>query len=144
MDYSYWDYVTGKVSGSDIFDINSTGNDKIDVLKDPKYYEKYKNLKGYITKMTPKEYFQKCAEIFNTSFDHQVNRIGVEKDYIQHLKSVITLKKDKFPMTYLDFANETQEGRHRMFVAGELFGWDTKFPVLIVDYADKQRSEEEK
>ena len=30
-----------------------------------------------------------------------------------------------------------------MFVAGELFGFNEKFPVLVVDYADKERAERE-
>ena len=40
--------------------------------------------------------------------------------------------KRKFPLPYLNIATKQQEGRHRMYVAGELFGWDTRFPVLVV------------
>ena len=93
--------------------------------------------------MSPKEYFENCAKIFDSTFNDQVRSISWEKDYNDHLKSVITIKGDKFPMAYLNFADETQEGRHRMYVAGELFGWDTKFPVLIIEHADEERAKRE-
>lgn len=40
--------------------------------------------------------------------------------------------KRKFPLPYLNLADNAQEGRHRMAVAAELFGWNEKFPVLVV------------
>lgn len=143
MDYEYFDYKTGKVNGNDIFDTSTTGNDAIDVLKNPTYFRVQKNKEGKIVQMSPREYFYGCAKIFNSTFEDQVKSIAWEKDYNNHLKSVLTIKGDKFPMTYLNFADETQEGRHRMFVAGELFGWDTKFPVLVIEHADKERAQKD-
>ena len=43
-------------------------------------------------------------------------------------------------MPYISRSNGAQqEGLHRMYTAGELFGWDdTKYPVLVVDWKDKE------
>ena len=46
-------------------------------------------------------------------------------------------------MPYLNYAHPGQEGRHRMWVAGELFGWDKKFPCLVVTWADEERHKRE-
>ena len=43
----------------------------------------------------------------------------------------------------LNKATPGQEGLHRMYVIGEMFGWNHKVPVLIVDWADKQRAFDE-
>ena len=143
MPYDYYDYHTGKVNGKDIFDTSTTGNSTIDVLRNPQYFEKEKNLKGEIVQMSPNEYFQECAKIFDSTASKQKMYAGADPDYTDHLKSVINIKQDKFPVSYIDYAREMQEGRHRMFVAGELFGFDTKFPVLVIDYANKDRAERE-
>ena len=47
-------------------------------------------------------------------------------------------------MTYINYAEKEQEGLHRMFVAGERFGWNTKFPVMIVNYVSEERAQKEK
>ena len=143
MPYDYYDYHTSKVNGKDIFDISTTGNNAIDVLKNPAYFEREKNLKGTIVQMSPNEYFEECAKIFDSTADKQKKYAGADSEYIDHLKSVINIKQDKFPVPYIDYAREMQEGRHRMFVAGELFSFDTKFPVLVIDYADKERAKKE-
>ena len=46
-------------------------------------------------------------------------------------------------LPYLNYASNEQEGRHRMYIAGELLGWNTPQPVLIVDYADKERAQKD-
>lgn len=143
MPYEYYNYRTGKVNGKDIFDTSTTGNSAIDVIKDPDYYKKAKNLKGEIVQMSPKEYFQECAKIFDSTYATQRSYAKSDRDYIDHLKSVITQKGEKFPMIYIDYASHQQEGRHRMEVASELFGENEKFPVLVIKYADKERAERE-
>ena len=39
--------------------------------------------------------------------------------------------------TFINYADRSQEGRHRMYVAAQLTSWDTKFPVMVVDVYDK-------
>ena len=94
--------------------------------------------------MTPKEYFEECAKIFNSTINNQINQTKADKQNIAHLKEVLLKWKKTFPITFLNYAEDTQEGRHRMYVVGELLGWDKKFPVMIIDWANKEKQEEEK
>lgn len=128
----FWDYKTGDISNDDIFSTKKTGFSYWDqVLTDPEYM-KTKGYSGKIIQMSPKEYFEACGEIFGTTSEAQKRHIERDQDILKDLYTVINKYKQKFPLTYLNVKDKTQEGRHRMYVAGELFGWDHKFPVLII------------
>jgi hypothetical protein len=87
------------------------------------YMKKAKNLKGEIIYLTPLEYYQECAKnIFNTSVESLKKQRGYSQEYIEKLKKIIVEKKKCFPLTFLNYADKSQEGLHRMMVAGELFG----------------------
>ncbi len=135
----FYDYGTGTVDGSNIFDSRHTGTNYDDFITDSDYMEKEKNLKANIVQMTPDEYFHACAKIFKSSYNSQINQIKADVQVLEHLKEVILKYKKQFPITTLDYARNTQEGRHRMYVAGELFGWDIKFPVMVVNFADEKQ-----
>lgn len=147
-EYDYYDYHTASVSGSDAVDINKASNSYAQGMLDKseeEYYKKNKNRYSRIEQMSPTEYFEACAEGFGVS----VNKLKAERNadpkYIEFLKSIITDKKKKFPLPYLDYSvNFSQEGLHRMYALGELFGWNTKFPVQIIDAFDKERARAEK
>lgn len=142
-------YRTGTVKGSDIFDTSVVGYGKDELIPGHpknKQMEQYYNLKGEIKMVSPSEYFQGCAKIFNTTVDkllrqteHSGNTDYTATDPINKLKKVILQDKSQFPMTFLDFAERGQEGMHRMYTAGELFGWDKKFPCLVITWADEDR-----
>ena len=139
----HFNYRTGKVQGNNIFDTSRFGVPYYDdFLSNPKYMENVKNRKLKIVEMTPKSYLEECAKIFGKTFQDMINQIEYDKEIVDYLKKVILDFKEQFPLTFLDYANNTQEGRHRMYVAGELFGWNTKFPVAIIEVADKAREEE--
>lgn len=151
---SDFDYGTGEVRGSDIFDLSTTGTlgSWQDLLKgiDTDYYKNKKNLKGQVVQMSPNEYYRECAKMFRnkrnsntTSEDLKTQRRRDNgEDYIEDLKDVIIKKKKKFPICVLDISYDAgQEGLHRMMAAGDLFGWDKKFPVLLVETYDKARQE---
>ena len=134
----FWDYRTSKIENEEIFDETRSesgyGQSYIDNLD-----KEYKGKISHIEYLTPREYFEKCAEGFNSSFENQIRQIRADKEILNHLKEVITKYNKKFPITYLDYSRNDfrQEGRHRMYVAGELIDWDKKFPVLIIKDADK-------
>ena len=140
-DDRFYDYHTKPVKGKEIFDVTKTGMSFYDeFVTNPSYMEKQKNLKAEIQYMTPLEYFYGCASIFNSTADKQLSQTGADKNTIEHLKAVINEYGKQFPVTILNFAQNTQEGRHRMYVAGELFGWQEKFPVMVIDFADKEKA----
>lgn len=145
----FWDYKTAPVDGKNIFDENRGESGYVrDMLKlahSGGVNEDGKHVS--IVQMSPKEYFEACAEGFGSTFSNQITSVKSDVDILQHLADVIQKYKVRFPITYLDYSYNrfNQEGRHRMYIAGELFGWDTKHPVMIIrttDEATKAREEE--
>ena len=145
-----FDYGTGDVNGSDIFDTSTTGTTGSwkDLLlgNDVDYYKNKKNLVGEIVQMSPQEYYEACADMFSSKKHKKVtaNDLKQQREYdkktLDYLKTVITDKKKKFPIAVLDLSYYPgQEGLHRMMVAGDLFGWDTKFPVLVIKTYDQEK-----
>ena len=99
------------------------------------YYKKNKNRVGEIVQMSPKEYFEHCAkDVFNVPVD---NLIKSRQDSFTPKYKEAMLNGDVFPMCVLNIADSSQEGLHRMLAAAELFGWDVKYPVLVVSVYDE-------
>lgn len=147
-DKKFYNYRTASVNGNDIFDVNVASNSwASNFIDDPDYMRDKENMVMHIEYMTPKEYWEKCArDVFNKPVDKLIHQWRtLDSNTIEHLKQVIQVYKKKFPITYIDYAHDNgvakQEGLHRMIVAGDLFGWDTKFPVMIIEWADKHRAE---
>ena len=137
----FWDYHTSNISGNQVFDEttqeSSYGKKFLDLAKSGK--SDSKGRKAKIIKMTPMQYFEGCALGFGTSVQSQIRQVKNDKGTLDLLNDVIDKYHKRFPITYLDFSGTTfgQEGRHRMYVAGERYGWDTKFPVLVI-YSGKE------
>lgn len=141
----FYDYGTGPVPEKDLFDTNKTGMSFYDnFLKNPEHMEKSKNLKAEIVIMSPEEYFKECAKIFKSTSKNQIAQTAADKTTLEFLNKVISISKKKFPLPFLNYAQQTQEGRHRMYVAAMLTSWDTKFPVLVVTHADEQLADKQK
>lgn len=119
---SYIDTSTTGVSYYDDF-LNSEGL---------KYLENNKNRTGEIVMMSPTEYYNECANnIFDSTFDRLVNQRRHDKDTIEWMYDQID-SGNKMKLPYINYANSGQEGLHRMMALGDKFGWDSKFPVLVV------------
>ena len=144
-----YEYNTGAVNGDDIFDTTTLGgfSDLSQCIPGNKYYQYMideKNKKGEIKMLSPEEYYEICAAQFGTTPEDLKQGRSTPPEYIKALERVITVKKKKFPMPFIDYTEKgSQEGLHRMMAAGNLFGWDHKFPVLVIDWADKARHEKE-
>lgn len=129
----FWDYRTKEVDGDQYIDETRNEISWVrDLLEDPEYYEQRKGYTARIIEMTPEEYFEECAKIFGNSVENQKRQTSADKDTLDHLTQVITKYKKRFPIPFINIKDRTQEGRHRMYVLGELLGWDKKFPVLII------------
>lgn len=129
----FWDYRTKEVDGDQYIDETRNEISWVrDLLDDPEYYEQRKGYTARIIEMTPEEYFEECAKIFGNSVENQKRQVAADKDTLDHLTQVITKYKKRFPIPFINIKDRTQEGRHRMYVLGELLGWDKKFPVLII------------
>ena len=133
----FWDYRTGQISGNKLFDITRSESSYGQSFLDNLGKTDSKGRVGKIVEMSPTEYFKACAKGFGSSYDAQINQIKADKGTYQLLSDVIDKYNRQFPITYLDYSNGfAQEGRHRMYVAGERFGWNTKFPVLVIEAAE--------
>ena len=141
-------------TSNEVFNTASTGTSYYDTFlnkKDLEYMQDAKNLTGHIEMMTPQEYFEACAkDIFQGRHtadqlkkqrEASKNKDGKQmlSDYIEAMQS-----GSVFPLCFLNYADLGQEGLHRMYAAGEAFGWDTKFPVLVVEPYDIDRWHESK
>ena len=132
----FWDYGTGLITGNNVFDIgtneSSYGKKMIQYAESGK--ETSDGKRAAFIQLTPNEYFEACAEGFGNSVTSQIRQVADDEGVIDDLFTVIDVFERQFPVTYLDYSEDvfSQEGRHRMYVAGEKFGWNTKFPVLLI------------
>ena len=137
----YSDYGTGTVTGANIFDdrVHVPFYDRL--FTNPKQMADEENLKGHVEMMSPREYYKICADIiFECSIDNLKRSRGLDDQVNEEIKEIITKYKRQVFMPYINYAEKTQEGLHRMLVAAELFGWDQEFPVLIIEWADEERA----
>lgn len=112
--------------------------------KELAYKQKAKNRTGKIVLMSPDEYYEDCS---SNGFDHTVpvSKLKFQRransETIDWLSSQLDQGK-KFNLPYINYVDHAQEGLHRMMVLGDRYGWNTKFPVLVV-YAYDQKIEDE-
>lgn len=151
IEQDFYDYKTAPVNGTDVVDLHKTGMSFYDdfLSKDESklnYLRNNKNLDGKIVMMSPEEYFSACSKYAFGNNHPSVDTLKAQRRHdtntLKHLQDVLTVYKKKFPMPMLNIAESGQEGLHRMMVIGDMFGWDHKVPVLVVDWADKQRAYE--
>lgn len=133
------------------FDVHDTDTSFYNNFLKPeglKYMQDEKNLTGEIVMMSPNEYFEKCSSsIFRGQQNSSVADLKRQRELSHGMDGNQTVKQyeedmlkgDKFPLCYLDYSDNGQEGLHRMYAAGEAFGWNKKFPVLVVKVYDDDR-----
>ena len=110
---------------------------------DLEYLQKSKNKTGEIVMMSPFEYFHRCSrDIFKNISIYDLENSRRASSY--YPKYVEAMKNgETFPMPMLDYTTHGQEGLHRMLAAADVFGRHTPFPVLVVDWFDKEVAEEQ-
>lgn len=142
------EYLTKSVNNKNIFDTTTLGGFSyytqcIPGDSENEYMKNKKNRVGEIVQMSPDEYFSLCAKMFDTTIEDlkEQKLLDEGEEYINKLKDVILKEKKQFPMTFICLPDKQQEGLHRMYVAGELFGWDEKFPVLVINKYNKLKEQ---
>lgn len=136
----FWDYRTKEVQPGKYIDTSRSEIGWVDnLIHNIKYFEQNKGVTARIIDMTPEEYFEECANLFHNSVDFQKKQVAADTGTIEHLTDVIKKFGKRFPIPYINIANNSQEGRHRMYVLGELFGWDKAVPVLIIQAVNNVR-----
>lgn len=94
-------------------------------------YQLFKNTTFDVVPMSPNEYFEECAILQHTTVG---NLKRLREKHIDKIEKYISDMEngDKFPMPVIDYMRKQQEGLHRMYAVGELYGWDYEVPVMIV------------
>ena len=112
--------------------------------KELNYLQNHKNRTGEIFSMSPREYYKECAEeIFKKTLDYIIKSRKYNKETID--KYIKDMEEGHiFPLCVIDYADGTQEGLHRMMAAGEAFGWDINYPVLVVTAFDEELERQHK
>ena len=133
-------YIRAAVSPDSVFDVGDTHVSYYNEFLDPdgqKYMQNSKNRTGEIVYMSPDEYFKICAEdIFGIPIQKLKDQRAANADAIAEYTEAMK-RGDKFPLCFVNYADKSQEGLHRMMAAGNAFGWGTKFPVLVVRALDE-------
>ena len=84
--------------------------------------------------MCPEEYYEECAnKIFYTTVYRLKLSRTTDEEIMIYLHNVLTKHGKKFTLPYVDYAEKTQQGLHRMAVVGDMFGWSYKVPVLVIE-----------
>ena len=133
-------YIRAAVSPDNVFDVNDTHVSYYNEFLTPdglEYMRNSKNRTGEIVYMSPDEYFKTCDEdIFGVPISTlKAQRAANAADIAEYTEAM--KRGDKFPLCFVNYADKSQEGLHRMMAAGNAFGWDTEFPVLVVDALDE-------
>jgi hypothetical protein len=109
--------------------------EKVLAGKNSELPNKYKHWKGEVQWMTKEEYLRECARIQNTSYSDQFRYIIEKKTRVilDAMKSGV-----KFDIPYLNYVENTQEGRHRV-AAADMLGQEY-IPILILHDDDDEDS----
>ena len=122
-----------------VFKLNNTGNSVGDVIsneplgnvRERDYFKFEKGRDGIITYMTADDYINHCIhDIFNSTYDKTVT-YAVDWDNVDKYAEAMK-KGEKFPLCYLDYVTNNQEGRHRALAFKQAFGEDAEMPVLEI------------
>lgn len=137
-EHKFWDYGTREATDTEKIDtaVASTFGTK-DLLNGS---SNYSNLVYDIVPLTPDQYFKLCSLIQGYSPEILKQQIEADSSRLEHLKQVLIKYKKRFPLPYvcLDTSTELfgQEGKHRMYVLGDMYGWNKKFPVQVIQNKD--------
>ena len=130
----FWDYGTKELTDTDKIDTSVASNfGTRDLLRGP---ENYPDLVYDIVPMTADQYLKLCSIIQGYSPEILKQQISEDKYKLNHLQQVLQTHKKQFPLPYVCFDSSSelygQEGKHRMYILGQTYGWDKKFPVQVI------------
>lgn len=121
------EYFTDKTTGVSYYD------DFLDHSEE-EYLKKNKNRVGEVVMMSPKEYLQRVATMFDSSYYKQY-MIASEESSQEEFEKIID-RGEKLWMPYISEKDVAQEGRHRAYFA--MRKGISEIPVLVISVYDKE------
>ena len=125
-DHEFKDYGTAEVEGKNVIDTHKASTFATQDLLDGSTDAAYDNVCYTIIDLTPTQYFELCGKVQDMSPEEIIKFIGTDERQIAHIKDVILKFNKRLPLPYVSFSSAEevsgQEGRHRMYALGEMFG----------------------
>ena len=101
----------------DVFTDKTTAQDYDDILsQDPHRF--LRTMIGSIVQMSPEEYFDRCAQLQDTTYKEQFSYL--DKHKVKNIANDMS-GGEQYPLPYLNYNSKQQEGRHRV-AAAQLLG----------------------
>ena len=94
---------------------------------------------AHLEYMTAKEYMECCSKIFGKSVDYLYDNLPDKSSVDKYAKDM--LNGDVFPLPYVNFATNQQEGRHRALAVAKAYGEDAELPVIVIYPSDPTDAE---
>ena len=143
-DHEFKDYGTAEVDGKNVIDTHKASTFATQDLLDGSTDAAYDNVCYTIIDLTPTQYFELCGKVQEMSPEEIIRFIGMDERQIAHIKDVILKFNKRLPLPYVSFSSVAdvsgQEGRHRMYALGEMFGWDAEFPVMVIQDKSSEKT----
>ena len=143
-DHEFKDYGTAEVEGKNVIDTHKASTFATQDLLDGSTDAAYDNVCYTIIDLTPTQYFELCGKVQDMSPEEIIRFIGMDERQIAHIKDVILKFNKRLPLPYVSFSSvedvSGQEGRHRMYALGEMFGWDAEFPVMVIQDKSSEKT----
>ena len=143
-DHEFKDYGTAEVEGKNVIDTHKASTFATQDLLDGSTDAAYDNVCYTIIDLTPTQYFELCGKVQEMSPEEIIRFIGRDERQIAHIKDVILKFNKRLPLPYVSFSSVAdvsgQEGRHRMYALGEMFGWDAEFPVMVIQDKSSEKT----
>lgn len=138
----FYDYKTKEIKNDQYIDLDKFSNTETEYLYKQIKDGQKPDMKADIVYMSPREYLEATSYIFNHSYQDELRQMRADNVVINHLADVIKIYNRMYPLPHINYTstdNEgrgSQEGRHRLYTLGKLFGFDKKYPILIISYKD--------
>ena len=143
-DHEFKDYDTAEIEGKNVIDTHKASTFATQDLLDGSTDAAYDNVCYTIIDLTPTQYFELCGKVQEMSPEEIIRFIGMDERQIAHIKDVILKFNKRLPLPYVSFSSAEevsgQEGRHRMYALGEMFGWDADFPVMVIQDKSSEKT----
>ena len=143
-DHEFKDYGTEAAEGKDVIDTHKASTFSTQDLLDGSVDSMYDGVIYDIVKLTPTQYFELCSKVQDMEPEEIIDFIGADERQLTHIKDVILKFGKKLPLPYVSFSSvdevSGQEGRHRMYALGEMFGWDEDFPVMLIQDSSNRKT----
>ena len=142
--HEFKDYGTAEVEGGNVIDTTRASTFATQDILDHSDDAAYEGIVYDIVDLTPIQYFELCGKVQKMDPEEMMEYIKSDERELSHIKDVILKYHKRLQMPFVSFSKmdevSGQEGRHRMYALGEMYGWDKEFPVMVIQDLGAKKS----